>query len=178
MFNFYSKTSKEKIMKKLNNILTLLVVLLLSSNLYGHCQVPCGIYDDAVRIVQIEEDIATIRKGMSIIKGLSGKTDAQSLNQMIRWINTKDEHATKIQETVSSYFLAQRIKPKKKGESGRQVYVNQTLLLQQLIVSAMKCKQNVDQSKCDAASDLVVEFSVSYFDEHGMKHLKEVQNKK
>ena len=91
-------------MIKLNNILTLLVVLLLSTNLYGHCQVPCGIYDDAVRIVQIEEDISTIRKAMSMIKGLSGKADAQSLNQMIRWVNTKEEHATKIQETVSSYF--------------------------------------------------------------------------
>jgi nickel superoxide dismutase len=115
---------------------------------------------------------------MSMIKGLSGKSDAQSINQMIRWVNTKESHADKIQETVSSYFLAQRIKPKKKGAAGRQKYVNQTLLLQQLIVAAMKCKQNVDQSRCEAASDLVVEFSVSYFDEHGMEHLKQVQNKK
>ena len=45
-------------------------------------------------------------------------------------------------------------------------------------LAAMRCKQNVDQSKCQVVSDLVVEFSVSYFDEHGMKHLKEVQNKK
>ena len=150
----------------------------LSGNLYGHCQVPCGIYDDAVRIVQIEEDIATIRKAMSIIKGLTGKSDAQSINQLIRWVNTKESHAGKIQETVSSYFLAQRIKPKKKGAAGRQNYVNQTLLLQQLIVAAMKCKQNVDQGKCEAASDLVIEFSVSYFDEHGMEHLKQIQNKK
>ena len=115
--------------------------MVLSAGLYGHCQVPCGIYDDAVRIVQIEEDIATMRKAMSMIKGLSGKSDAQSLNQMIRWVNTKESHANNIQETVSSYFLAQRIKPKKKGEAGRQKYVNQTLLLQQLIVAAMKCKQ-------------------------------------
>ena len=165
-------------MFKLYKLLPILFILILTSNLYGHCQVPCGIYDDAVRIVQIDEDIATIRKAMSMIKGLAGKADAQSLNQMIRWVNTKEEHATSIQETVSSYFLAQRIKPKKKGEAGRQVYVNQTLLLQQLIVAAMKCKQNDDQSKCEVASDLVVEFSVSYFDEHGMKHLKEVQNKK
>ena len=165
-------------MLKLNKVLSLIFVLILSSDLYGHCQIPCGIYDDAVRIVQMEEDIATIRKAMSMIKGLSGKTDAQSLNQMIRWVNTKESHAVKIQETVSSYFMAQRIKPKKKGEAGRQKYVNQTLLLQQLIVAAMKCKQNVDQSKCEAASDLVTEFSVSYFDEHGMEHLKQVQNKK
>ena len=165
-------------MKKFYNVFTLVLFLILSGGLYGHCQVPCGIYDDAVRIVQIEEDIATIRKAMSMIKGLSGKSDAQSLNQMIRWVNTKESHADKIQETVSSYFLAQRIKPKKKGAAGRQKYVNQTLLLQQLIVAAMKCKQNVDQSRCEAASDLVVEFSVSYFDEHGMEHLKQVQNKK
>ena len=165
-------------MKIFYNVFTLVLFLILSGGLYGHCQVPCGIYDDAVRIVQIEEDIATIRKAMSMIKGLSGKSDAQSINQMIRWVNTKESHAVKIQETVSSYFLAQRIKPKKKGEAGRQNYVNQTLLLQQLIVAAMKCKQNVDQGRCEAASDLVVEFSVSYFDEHGMEHLKQVQNKK
>ncbi len=165
-------------MKKFYNVFTLVLFLILSGGLYGHCQVPCGIYDDAVRVVQIEEDIATIRKAMSMIKGLSGKSDAQSINQMIRWVNTKESHADKIQETVSSYFLAQRIKPKKKGAAGRQKYVNQTLLLQQLIVAAMKCKQNVDQSRCEAASDLVVEFSVSYFDEHGMEHLKQVQNKK
>ena len=165
-------------MKKFYNVPTLVLLLSVSGSLYGHCQVPCGIYDDAVRIVQIEEDIATIRKAMSMIKGLSGKSDAQSINQMIRWVNTKESHADKIQETVSSYFLAQRIKPKKKGAAGRQKYVNQTLLLQQLIVAAMKCKQNVDQSRCEAASDLVVEFSVSYFDEHGMEHLKQVQNKK
>ena len=165
-------------MKKFYNVFTLVLFLILSGGLYGHCQVPCGIYDDAVRVVQIEEDIATIRKAMSMIKGLSGKSDAQSINQMIRWVNTKESHADKIQETVSSYFLAQRIKPKKKGAAGRQKYVNQTLLLQQLIVAAMKCKQNVDQGRCEAASDLVVEFSVSYFDEHGMEHLKQVQNKK
>ena len=165
-------------MKNIYNVPTLVLLLILSGSLYGHCQVPCGIYDDAVRVVQIEEDIATIRKAMSMIKGLSGKSDAQSINQMIRWVNTKESHAGKIQETVSSYFLAQRIKPKKKGEAGRQNYVNQTLLLQQLIVAAMKCKQNVDQGRCEAASDLVVEFSVSYFDEHGMEHLKQVQNKK
>ena len=165
-------------MKKCDNVISLGLFLVLSSGLYGHCQVPCGIYDDAVRIVQVEEDIATMRKAMSMIKGLSGKSDAQSVNQMIRWINTKESHANSIQETVSSYFLAQRIKPKKKGEAGRQKYVNQTLLLQQLIVAAMKCKQNVDQSRCEAAADLVIEFSVSYFDEQGMDHLKQVQNKK
>ncbi|MAW91831.1 MAG: hypothetical protein CL423_00560, partial [Acidimicrobiaceae bacterium] len=75
-------------MKRLHSILALLFILSIFSNVYGHCQVPCGIYDDAVRIVQIEEDIATIRKAMGMINGLAGKSDAQSMNQMIRWVNT------------------------------------------------------------------------------------------
>lgn len=38
-------------------------------------------------------------------------TDAQSLNQATRWINTKEAHADKIISTVSEYMLAQRVKP-------------------------------------------------------------------
>ena len=131
-------------MKRLNNILALVLILKFFSNLYGHCQVPCGIYDDAIRIVQIEEDIATIRKAMGMINGLAGKSDAQSMNQMIRWVNTKDEHASRIQESVLSYFLAQRIKPKKKVSLVGRIMSIKRYLLQQLIVAAMKCKQNVD----------------------------------
>ena len=39
-----------------------LALFTLPTKIYGHCQVPCGIYDDAVRIVQVEEDITTKRK--------------------------------------------------------------------------------------------------------------------
>ena len=46
-----------------------LVLFLISTKIYGHCQVPCGIYD-AVRIVQIEEDITAIRKAMNMINDL------------------------------------------------------------------------------------------------------------
>ena len=59
-----------------------LALVMLSTKIYGHCQVPCGIYDDAVRIVQIEEDITTIRKAMNMINDLAGKLDAQYLNQI------------------------------------------------------------------------------------------------
>ena len=94
------------------SIVTILFVL--SAKIYGHCQVPCGIYDDAVRIVQIEEDIKTIRKAMNKINDLTGNSDAQSLNQISRWVNTKEDHAQNAQETVLNYFLAQRVKTKEK----------------------------------------------------------------
>ena len=119
--------------------------LILFSLVYPHCQVPCGIYDDAARILEIREDVVTIRKSMLQITTLSNlNNDSQNMNQMIRWVNTKEDHAALIQSTIADYFLAQRIKPKKKNEDGRQLYVDQTLVLQQIIVATMKCKQTVD----------------------------------
>ena len=135
-------------MTKYKLIITCIIFFTVNINeLLAHCQVPCGIYNDAARIVQIEEDIATIKKAMTMIGDLAGRTDPQSLNQISRWVTTKESHAQNIQETILNYFLAQRIKEKQKGDEGRQKYVDQTLLLHQLIVVAMKCKQTVDQSR-------------------------------
>ena len=89
--------------------------LLLQGSLLAHCQVPCGIYNDAVRIIQIQEDFSTIQKAMTKIKELSQQQDATSMNQLTRWIMTKDDHASKIQKVVSDYFLTQRIKAKTEG---------------------------------------------------------------
>ena len=35
---------------------------------------------------------------------------AQNFNQMTRWVNTKEEHCSKIMTTVADYCLAQRCK--------------------------------------------------------------------
>ena len=146
------------------------------NNIHAHCQVPCGIYDDAVRIIQIREHVTTIEKAMNKIAQLtSDKTSAQNFNQLVRWINTKEEHATFIQSIIADYFLAQRIKPKQKNEDGRQQYVDQTLLLQQIIVAAMKSKQTVDKSGPKSVSTLLNQFVELYFDEHGKEHLNTIQ---
>lgn len=151
-------------------------IIIISNALYAHCQVPCGIYDDALRIVQIKEDVTTIWKAMNQINELSGKgSSAQTMNQLVRWVNTKEEHAKHIQTVVSDYFLAQRIKSKEKGQAGRQKYVDQTLVLHQIIVGAMKCRQTTDVPACDNVSELIETFSNSYFDEHGLQHLQELE---
>ena len=41
--------------------------------LFGHCQIPCGIYSDAIQIIQIKEDLQTVEKSINMIKELSGK---------------------------------------------------------------------------------------------------------
>ena len=142
----------------------------------AHCQVPCGIYDDAVRIIQIREHVTTIEKAMNQIDQLTNdESSAQNMNQLIRWINTKEEHATFIQSIIADYFLAQRIKHKKNNEPGRQQYVDQTLLLQQIIVAAMKSKQSIDKSGPESVSILLNQFVELYFNEHGKEHLNAIQ---
>ena len=148
--------------------LILLVLMLNIGLLYPHCQVPCGIYDDAIRIVTIKEDFATISKAMVEIKTLSAKNDPQSLNQLNRWIVTKEEHANNIQKVVSEYFLTQRVKSKNKN------YDRHLRFLHELLVSAMKCKQTVESKNIDNGLKSLDNFVNIYFDEHGLEHLKKM----
>ena len=165
-------------MIKIVKVLLASMLFVLSTKVYAHCQVPCGIYGDAARIVQIEEDITTVRKAMNMINDLAGKSDAQSLNQISRWVTTKEDHAQKVQETVLNYFLAQRVKAKEKGTKERQKYVDQALTLHQLIVAMMKCKQTVEQRNCSNAYELLDKFTNIYFDQHGIDHLKKLRKEK
>ena len=151
----------------------IILFLLLQGSLLAHCQVPCGIYNDAARIVQIQEDFSTIQKAMNKIKELSEQQDATSMNQMTRWILTKEEHASKIQKVVSDYFLTQRIKEKTEGPE-YDLYVKQTISLHQILVSAMKCKQTVDLKNVDYGLDLIETFIDLYFDAHGKDHIKQL----
>ncbi len=151
--------------------------LLLQGSLLAHCQVPCGIYNDAARIIQIQEDFSTIQKAMTKIEELSQHQDASSMNQLTRWIITKEDHASKIQKVVSEYFLTQRIKVKTKG-SEFDTYVKQTTTLHQILVSAMKCKQTVDSKNVDYGLDLIETFIDLYFDAHGKDHIKQLNESK
>ena len=163
---------------KIRNIIAISIIFAAFglNKIHAHCQVPCGIYDDAVRIIQIREHVTTIEKAMNKIEQLtSDESSAQNFNQLVRWINTKEEHATFIQSITADYFLAQRIKPKKNNEAGRQQYIDQTLLLQQIIVSAMKSKQTVDKSEPGLVSTLLNQFVQLYFNEHGKEHLNAMQ---
>jgi nickel superoxide dismutase len=138
---------------------------------------PCGIYNDAARIIQIQEDFSTIKKAMAKIKELSQQQDATSMNQLTRWIMTKEEHASKIQKVVSDYFLTQRIKAKTEG-SEFDTYVKQTTTLHQILVSAMKCKQTVELGYVDEGLHQIQTFIDLYFDTHGKDHIKQMSESK
>jgi nickel superoxide dismutase len=110
----------------------------------AHCQVPCGIYDDPARIRGLYEDAATIAKAIDNIAKLSGKTDAESVNQLTRWINTKEDHASHIIKVVSEYFLTQKVKPVAAGSDGYDAYLKALADHHAVLAAAMKTKQKPD----------------------------------
>jgi nickel superoxide dismutase len=111
----------------------------ISPKVQAHCQVPCGIYDDHARVQSMLEDAATIEKSIRLITELAGKSDAQSQNQLVRWVMTKEKHAQNIIRTISDYFLTQRVK------SSQKDYTERLVKHHTVIVAAMKAKQHADK---------------------------------
>jgi len=113
-----------------------------------HCEVPCGIYADQMRFEQMLEDTATISKAIDNIVSFSnemknGSATPTGINQVARWVTTKENHATNTQHIIAQYFLTQRIK------SDKENYQKQLAAAHSVMVSAMKCKQdaNADTAK-------------------------------
>ncbi len=137
--------------------LSLIVLSLLGTRaVLAHCEVPCGIYADQRRFEEMLEDTATIAKGIGQINELSTKDDALSHNQLIRWVVTKESHATNIQGIVAQYFLTQRIK------ADNQDYVNQLKAAHAVMVAAMKCKQTVDQASAETLKKSIFDLYRAY----------------
>ena len=152
----------------INYLKFLMIIIFCHIPIFSHCQIPCGIYSDATRIFQINEDLTTIEKAMQKIIDLSLKSDPRSLNQLNRWVTTKEDHAKNIQKIVSSYFLTQRIK------IDTQDYPEKVILLHKILVSAMKCKQTTDKQNISYLKSHLETFSKIYLDEHGIEHLNKL----
>lgn len=134
------------------------------SNLYAHCEIPCGIYGDETRITLLNEHIATVEKSMNQIIELSKKEEI-NYNQMVRWVNNKEEHATKIQEMVSQYFLHQRVKmADPSDEDAYKKYITQLTALHALQVYAMKAKQTTNIEFIQKMQEALKTFEASYFE--------------
>ena len=108
-----------------------------------HCQVPCGVYTDQMRFEMMLEDTKTIAKAIDSINDfVEGMGDqpptAKGVNQVTRWVTTKENHATNTQKIVAEYFLTQRIK------ADNEKYMAQLKAAHGVMVAAMKCKQDAD----------------------------------
>jgi nickel superoxide dismutase len=147
-------------------VLSLLVLgglLAFAAPLYSHCEIPCGIYDDPLRMKLIDEHVGTIEKSMKQIAELS-KAGEKNYNQIVRWVANKDQHADEIQHIVAQYFMTQRVMPAEaKDAEAYGKYVTQLTLLHRMLVAAMKAKQTTDLAHVEALRSLSAEFKAAYF---------------
>ena len=140
-------------------LLVLAIIFVASSYAAAHCEIPCGIYDDKMRINAIAEHITTVEKAMNQIIKLESTTPLNH-NQLVRWIMSKEDHANELQEIVTQYFMTQRIKV------GTENYTKKLTLLHKMLISSMKCKQTTDLSHIATLRTLLREFSELYMGAH------------
>jgi len=148
--------------KNILNVI-LLASFAIPSLVSAHCEIPCGIYEDKMRIDMIKEHITTIEKSMNQIIVLE-KSHPINYNQLIRWINNKEQHANLLQEIVTQYFMTQRIKLiDESDEKALEKYQTELALLHQMLVYTMKTKQTKDVSNCEKLREIVDNFYNIYF---------------
>jgi nickel superoxide dismutase len=132
------------------------IMLFMINLAVAHCEIPCGIYGDEMRIQMILENITTIEKSMQQITSIEQEKPLNS-NQLVRWVMNKEKHADDLQEIVSQYFLTQRINPE--AENYQALLSN----LHEMLVVSMKCKQTTDLTNVSKLRELVTELEKLYF---------------
>jgi len=140
-----------------------LLLALAAQAALAHCQIPCGIYDDAARFTEMREHVTTIAKSMKQITTL-GAAENKDWNQIVRWVENKEDHSDELSRIVTHYFMAQRIKPPKDdaGEDAKRKYATRLTLLHRMLVEAMKAKQTTDAAHVEALRELIDAFEKAY----------------
>lgn len=158
-------------MKNISKFLvTALILFAFANKGYSHCEIPCGIYHDELRIEMLKEHIQTIEKSMKQIEELQSAENI-NYNQLVRWIDNKELHANKMQEIVYQYFMNQRIKPVEPTEGEKyEKYIKQITLAHELLVYSMKAKQSIDLDVIDKLSETLKAFEDAYFEDKDHRH--------
>jgi len=149
-------------MKKVTITTALFMYSVLLTNLFAHCEIPCGIYGDEARVALIAEHCETVEKAMKKITALSAEEKVDQ-NQLVRWVNNKDAHCKEIQEIVTQYFMTQRVKVVEEDDPKYKTNMKQLELLHKMLVYAMKCKQSTDVKKVEKLEKTLEKFSKLYF---------------
>jgi len=102
------------------------------------------------------EDASTVKKATVMLSELSENQTLQSKNQIVRWVNNKESHAQNVINTISDYFLTQRVKPSQKD------YAERLEKHHAVIISAMKAKQNADSSYAEALIKCIEALEIYY----------------
>ena len=133
-------------------ITLMITILAFTSTHYAkaHCQIPCGIYDDQLRIELMEEHAGTIKKS---IQSMNSSTEP---SQQVRWTINREEHADQLTEIVVDYFLTQRIK------KSAPDYEKTVVQLHQIMQQIMRCKQKQEVEQADQLLEMIHDFEHLY----------------
>lgn len=144
----------------LPTLLLLAATALLPQSVSAHCEVPCGIYDDQLRFQSMLEDATTVGKAVDelgkLVTEMAESATPLAVNQASRWVTTKEDHATRIQQTIAQYFLTQRIKPDAEN------YVDQLKAAHAVMQAAMKAKQDASAEKVTALRESILDLYRAY----------------
>jgi nickel superoxide dismutase len=163
-----------KLTAKVSLVVLVALVLTLGTEkiVRSHCEIPCGVYGDTTRIDLLYEDILTVEKSMQQIMELSKASLPANMNQLVRWVGNKEEHANKIQHAVTQYFMTQRVKPKPASDAGYKQYLTQLTSLHEMLIAAMKAKQTTDLGQTKELRRLVDQFAAAYFTAEDLEHIR------
>ncbi len=143
--------------------ITVSVLLIATTRLFAHCQLPCGIYHDKLVFGQLQEDVQTIAKAVDEISH-NKMNSPEMKNQLVRWVLNKDDYANQIATKMSEYFLQQRIKENDPDLSDKLISVHKILVL------SMKAKQTVDMRIVNDLKDELTHFKQIYFGRDSVDH--------
>ncbi len=118
------------------------------------------------------EDTTTIAKAIKNVEDFAASLGAEpatgkSINQVMRWVNTKETHATNIQHTIAQYFLTQRIK------ADNENYAKQLSTAHAVMVAAMKCKQDANPATAETLHAAILDLYRAYEGKEPKFHEKE-----
>jgi nickel superoxide dismutase len=148
----------------------ILLAVALAATASAHCEIPCGIYGDEMRFDMIDEHLETIAKSMRQVDELSADPGANA-NQLVRWVVNKEEHAEKLREILTVYFLDQRVKPVDPADGqAHAAYLAKLETLHRMMVRVMKCTQTTDLAHIEALRELKARFHEQYFGKGHEKH--------
>lgn len=118
-------------------LITIASLCLAKAQLYGHCQMPCGIYHDEMVYDQIDQYAETMYKAISEINASKFETPKER-NQFVRWVYQKETQSNEIANLITTYFIQQKIKPDEEDTTTK------TLLAQKLLFLLVQIKQNTE----------------------------------
>ena len=143
-------------MSRLVPVIAIVVHLFAAHPAAAHCQIPCGIYDDAARVDSMLEDAATVAKATVMLAELQGKNDVQATNQQVRWVMNKEQHAQNVIDTIADYFLTQRVKAEQPD------YAERLQKHHAVIVAAMQAKQSAAPTAAEKLKKAIEALRVYY----------------